>query len=84
MDESLIRIILLAAIHGVIWGLFYYYVRKGWNSANYYEKRKKILEIQLKGEGTKKEFYGDAIYGALATFFVYILRKLIKRMVPTF
>jgi hypothetical protein len=81
---TIYKLIVEGIIHGVIWGLIYYYVRKGWNVANYYDKRKEIAIRQMRGQGTKTDFYGDAIYGAIATTFVYVLSKVIRRAIPKF
>lgn len=64
-------------IQGLVWGVLYYYIRKGLNPSNYYEKRKAIEERQQIGKGDKSDFLGDAIYGGLAAIFIYIAVKML-------
>ena len=49
-------IVLKGIIHGVLWGLFYYFVRKSWNSANFGIERQRIEERQEAGMGSPRDF----------------------------
>lgn len=79
--DNVYIIILKGLIHGVLWALLYYYIRKGLNPMNY-GKQRQIIEIrQEKGFGSKRDYYGDAIYGGLASVIAYSLDKIVYRLI---
>jgi hypothetical protein len=61
------RLIVRAIIGGIIWGLGFYYIRKGLNKRNFREKPEK----------KKTDFYWDAVYGSVAAFIIIIIRRII-------
>lgn len=77
--DNVLVIILKGLVHGLLWGLFYYYMRKGWNPANFGQHRQIIERRQEAGYGSKDDFFGDAFYGGLAAVFIYTLDKIAYR-----
>ena len=79
--DSVRLIILKGVIHGLLWALLYYNLRKGWNPANYGSDRQNIELRQEAGKGSKADFYGDALYGGIASVFVYTIDKVLYRLI---
>jgi len=72
------KLLIDGVTHALFWGLLTYYVRKGWNSANFGDARKASMEKQLAGEGNLARFYSDAFYGSIASFLLVIFRTLAR------
>jgi len=56
---------------GVVWGVMFYFVRKGLNKRNFAENPEKKREA----------FYWDAMYGALAAGLSVIVKEFINKTV---
>lgn len=68
--NQFMTLVVEAIVQGVLWGLMFYYVRKGLNKRNF-AKAKTPEEVEEK----KLDFYWDAIYGGIAAFFLTIAKK---------
>ena len=65
------RLLIKAVIMGVVWGVMFYFVRKGLNKRNFAENPEKKREA----------FYWDAMYGALAAGLSVIVKEFINKTV---
>jgi hypothetical protein len=66
-DQQLVQLLVQAIVFGVIWGLAFYYIRKGLNKRNFTEN----------AEAKREAFKWDAIYGGLATAVSVIAKKFV-------
>ena len=58
-----------AVITAILWGVIFYYIRKGLNKKNF------IVDADKK----RKEFYREAIYGGIAAGVMVIAKKYIMQ-----
>lgn len=63
-QQEFVQLLIDAIINGIMWGLTFYYIRKGLNKRNFNENP----------AVKRKAFYYDAIYGGLAAFAIVILK----------
>lgn len=65
--EEITSLLIEAVIHGILWGLTFYYIRKRLNKRNFRENPKE----------KRLNFYWDGLYGGFAAFCMVIAKKVI-------
>lgn len=68
-QQELITLLIEAIVQGVLWGLTFYFIRKGMNKRNFVEDSEKKREA----------FYWDGIYGGFSAFCLVIAKKLVLK-----
>ena len=63
-QQEFVQLLIDAIIHGVMWGLTFYFIRKGLNERNFVENP----------DAKRQAFYFDAMYGGVAAFAMVILK----------
>ena len=71
--KSIIEILVQMAV----WTTMYYYIRRRWNPGSYGENKKRTTEKALIGKGGPEDYWGDAVYGGVASGFIFAIRRLV-------
>ena len=77
MNRDTVLLIANALVFGITWTLAYYYIRKNLNPGATGAGAKNSVTAKLSGNAPLSIYWNDSMYGGIAMFFAFIVRKLI-------